>query len=334
MQIDSADGALDRVEPTGARADSERTARTILRLVMRFRRLANAGEPCASTPCEHCMAPHMRTVMRAVESNEPVHFVLPAFPAKSPNREKVLGVLPDMAERIALEFLQSLCEYVSYFYPPGARLTVCSDGRVFSDLVSVRDEDVTAYKEELRTLVRETGGTSIDVYDLESAFDGSSFDEMRSALCRAYAAPLERIREQVRSEDGARTLFNGIHRFLFEDQVVLRTGESRTQVREACRDLAYRVIQRSNAWSSLVADRLPKAVRLSIHPQFCHAAKIGIRLVAARENWITPWHGVILDTGRELLLTRRSEAERQKASLVYRRGRPSHFVAPSDAGAP
>ena len=35
-------------------------------------------------------------------------------------------------------------------YPPGARITICSDGRVFSDLVGVCDKDVTNYGIEIK----------------------------------------------------------------------------------------------------------------------------------------------------------------------------------------
>jgi hypothetical protein len=84
---------------------------------------------------------------------EPITLVLPAFPCKSPNQQdKVLGCLPDRGEEIALQRLESLCAEISTFYPPGARLTIVSDGRVFSDLVGVQEDLVDAYNKELRTM--------------------------------------------------------------------------------------------------------------------------------------------------------------------------------------
>lgn len=315
--------------PPVSLGEVERIARRILTLVFRFRRIATTDAPCAHAPCEQCFAPHVDRVKQYVRRGEPVHFILPAFPAKSPNHRKVLGVLPDMAERVALNFLQSLCEQVGHFYAPGARLTICSDGRVFSDLVCVRDEDVTSYKRELGMMLDEIGGSAIDLYALENVFHRIPYDEMRRRLTEEYATPLEQIRHEVHTDPAALGLFNGIHRFLFEDQVQLRPTETRTRVRQLTRDLAYQVIQRSHAWSDLIATQFPDALRLSIHPQPCHSSKIGVHMLRTRDNWITPWHGVVVDTGEEMVLVKREDAEKLEASLVWRRNRPSHFVGPA-----
>jgi pyoverdine/dityrosine biosynthesis protein Dit1 len=311
-------------------SDVSTISRQVLGLLFRFRRIsAGHGEACVQTPCEQCFAPHIERVMNAVARGEQLHFILPAFPAKSPNPQKVLGPLPDMAERVALNFLQSLCDQIGHFYAPGARLTICSDGRVFSDIVCVEDENVTRYKHELTQMLEEIGGSSIRLYALEDLFGHVSFDEMRRLLTEQYAAPMEELRWRVQNEPAAKNLFNGIHRFMFEDQVVLRPNESRNKLREASKELAYKTILRSNAWSSLVAEQFPNAIRLSIHPQPLHSSKIGVHMVGTKDNWLTPWHGVVVDTGQGLMLVKREEAERMKASLVLRKQRPSHFVAPS-----
>jgi pyoverdine/dityrosine biosynthesis protein Dit1 len=311
-------------------SDVSTTSRQVLDLLFRFRRLSSGhGEACVQAPCEQCFAPHLEQVQRAMERGEPIQFVLPAFPAKSPNPQKVLGPLPDMAERVALNFLQSLCEHIGHFYAPGARITICSDGRVFSDIVCVQDEDVTRYKHELTQMLEEIGGSAISLFALEDIFGDIEFDEMRRLLSEQYSAPLEELRWRVQNEPATQSLFNGIHRFMFEDQVVLRPNESRNKIRESSKDLAYKTIQRSNAWSSLVAEQFPNALRLSIHPQPLHSSKIGIHMVGTKDNWLTPWHGVVVDTGNGLMLVKRQEAERMKASLVMRKQRPSHYVAPT-----
>lgn len=304
-------------------------AKQVLEYVFRYRRTMTADDPCADNPCDTCYSVHLPKVRAAVERGEPVHFLILAFPAKSPNHRKVLGELPDMAERVAIEFLQSFCDHIGGFYPPGARVTICSDGHVFSDLVGVRDDAVTAYRDELAKMIVNTGGQSIDLYSLDDAFPGDlTYDEMRERLVAGYALSLEELRAQVRTDDDRRALFNGIHRFLFEDQSVLHPHLSRTRVREDCKELAYHVIRRSDAWSTLVAGEHPGGVRLSIHPQPCHGQKIGFHLAKTRDNWLTPWHGVALDDGTSVTLVKRSEAERLNASLVWRHARPSHFVAP------
>lgn len=58
---------------------------------------------------------------------------LPAFPCKSSNTDKVLGVLPDLGEALALEWLHDFVQAVEDIYSPGAKLWIVSDGHVFSD---------------------------------------------------------------------------------------------------------------------------------------------------------------------------------------------------------
>ncbi len=312
-------GVPDRVDAIALR---------VLGLVFGYRRLLNPDEPCAQEPCPTCYAPHLEKLRAAIQLRQPVDFVLPAFPAKSPNPRKVLGSLPDMAEQVAINHLQSVCEQIAHVYAPGARIIICSDGRVFSDVVGVHDEEVTAYRRELEALIENIGGTSLETFTLEQVFHDSSYDEMRRKLAGQYAVPLEVVRERIRDHAEDRALFNGIHRFMFEDRMILHPEESRNQVRLGSKELAYQVIQRSNAWSRLVAMRFPQALRLSIHPQPSHSEKIGFHLLRTQDNWLTPWHGVLLDTGKELKLVKRQEAEDLQASLVWRKQRPSHFVAP------
>ncbi|MGW7200843.1 L-tyrosine/L-tryptophan isonitrile synthase family protein [Streptomyces chryseus] len=301
----------------------------ILRLLFSSRRIAGGpAAPCGQEPCVECFATHRAKVDHFIREGVPIHFVIPAFPAKSPNPRKVLGTLPDFAERLSLEFLQSFCDYVGHCYAPGARITICSDGHVFSDLVGVSDEDVTGYRGELEQLLKAIGSDAINTYGLEDAFDSSDYAEQRAQLTGRYALSLEAIRERAIQDPAAQAIFSGIHRFLFEDHFGRSEGVSRNKVREQTKSLAYQVVQRSDAWSSLVEDFFPDALRLSIHPQTAHSQKIGIHMMRTRDNWLTPWHGVALDEGDGMRLVKREEAERLGATVVLRGGRPSHYIAP------
>jgi pyoverdine/dityrosine biosynthesis protein Dit1 len=264
-------------------------------------------------------------VRRFVVNDEPVHLLLPAFPAKSPNTSKVLGRLPDMAEELALGFLEGVCREIKEFYPPGARVTICSDGRVFSDLVGVEEVDVTEYGRAIASMLERLGADSLDTLNLEDLFDLEELDALREQLCAHYAEPLATIEERVRTYERHRALFNGIHRFLFEDRLVIESGKSRNRLRNECRKRALRVIQRSEAWGRLIGECFPLALRLSIHPQPPHSDKIGILLGDAEDAWLTPWHGVALKVGDRFKLVRRHEAEALGASVVWRDGRASHY---------
>lgn len=68
-----------------------------------------------------------------VTAETQVRMCLPAFPFKSANKvEKVFGILPDKAEELALERLDSMCKRIEEVYPPGAKVTIISDGLTYN----------------------------------------------------------------------------------------------------------------------------------------------------------------------------------------------------------
>lgn len=282
---------------------------------------------CGELPCTACRATQAAVIEESVRAGRPVRLVLPAFPGKSPNRAKVLGSLPDMAEQQALAYLDLVAAYVREIHPPGAEIVICSDGRVFSDAVGIPDEDITAYHRELRTMIAALphGGVSLFTLDQVPEFAGLPHEAMRKALTERHAVPLDQLRDSVRREEEV-PLYRAITRFLFEDGNTPEYKGSRAALQRDARARAYVVIQRSKAWGEFLALRFPGSVRLSIHPQPCSAVKLGIRLGESTGTWLTPWHGVAVDLGGRLVLMKRSEAEALGCDLVERAGRPSHFV--------
>ena len=303
-------------------------AAAILRCLFKHRRLAFEAGDCAREECGQCLALHLPKVRQFVQTRRPIHCILPAFPAKSPSRRKTLGPLPDKAEELALLYLESVCREVSSVYPPGLRLTLCSDGHVFSDLVKVSDDDVTLYGRTIADWLRRLSCRSLDTFDLSGVYDGLDHTARRNQLIADHARPIAEIEERARRFEQVRALVNGIHRFLFEEQAELQPERSRSQVRQECRSLAYQLVRRSEAWSRLLANRFPSALRLSIHPQHPHAEKIGILLGETEDVWQTPWHGVALRTASGWKFVKRHEAEALGARLVERDGRGRYFELP------
>jgi L-tyrosine isonitrile synthase len=100
-----------------------------------------------------------------IERGLPIYFCLPAFPFKSNNSHKVLGILPDKGEILAFEALNSFLSTVNSAYKPGAILSVVSDGRVFSDLFKISDENVSLYSEDLKGQYSSSNITFTDLSD-------------------------------------------------------------------------------------------------------------------------------------------------------------------------
>lgn len=314
-------------------------AKRILAEIMNFRRVP-AGAPTCGLGCEKCAALPMKNIIAAVRKNEPVTFILPAFPGKSPNPEKVLGALPDLAERLSLKFLGSLCRRIKDFYKPGIKIVLCSDGRVFSDVVGMKETDVTAYQDDLNKLIMEMSLSDISTFNLDHFYKGLHFVQMRDELMKCFGQSVEFLKTKIRNgavltasadEQEANRMYSGITRFLFEDSMHAGQTKSRSAVQKDAKARAYEVIRRSNAWSKLIFELFPGAVRLSIHPQTCGSKKLGIRLIG-NESWMTPWHGVAVEGKNGFTLLKRSEAEALGAQLVYTPdGKPSHFKLRAEA---
>lgn len=71
-------------------------------------------------------------------SDEPISLLLPAFPWKNPNSDKVLSSSPDFGEELGLARLNHLCEELGKVHPHGAHLTLVADGPVYNGKISPR----------------------------------------------------------------------------------------------------------------------------------------------------------------------------------------------------
>jgi pyoverdine/dityrosine biosynthesis protein Dit1/AcrR family transcriptional regulator len=321
------DGVFGHLFGTSAAASGNaEKARLILDRILRRRRVL-PGTP--AEPTEAARVLHLPAIEAFLDAGEPVQLALPAFPAKAPNPAKVLGKLPDLAESLALASLRSLLDEIGEAHAPGAELIICSDGHVFADEVGVDDADVAAYRRELERMIAEAGDARIRIFGLEDAFGTRSPAAARKMLLDAYAQPVTAIQERAKRSPIHAAQLDGIHRFLFEDEVVRSPSLSRTQARKLTRERAYEVVRRSDAWGQLVLAAFPRALRLSIHPQPDVSPKIGISLLATDDCWLTPWHGVAVLDGDRARLLHRADAEKLGAALVEENGRPTHMELPA-----
>lgn len=290
-----------------------------VQILKQILKIENVGGLHAATD-PHQESQHRQKIAHYIRRGDPIHMVLPAFPAKSPNPRKTRGHLPDYGEVLALTRLNDLCNSIAKIYPSGAQVTICSDGHVFSDVVRVVDANVDAYVDAINDIIRENAFANLSTFNLKDIFrdDGKyDYDCMRMQLDKEFSESVETVRRRVKNETEMRTTFNGIHRFMFEDYAAFHPELSKNAVRERSKILAYHVIRRSNAWSRLVEERFPHAVRLSIHPQLAGSNKIGVCLVPSTDLWRTPWHSVAAFDGHDYMLMPRIQAEAAGAMLSY-----------------
>lgn len=114
---------------------STKLALQILNIIQRYGQNSNSqGIPWAGK------AKFLPFVEEYVINEKPIRCVLPAFPFKSPNRkDKVIGVMPDLGEELALMHLNGLCESIAEIYQPGAMVTITSDGLVYNGKRNIRN---------------------------------------------------------------------------------------------------------------------------------------------------------------------------------------------------
>lgn len=243
--------------------------------------------------------PLLRKMVGKMMSGERLVFILPAFPAKSPSPQKTSGRLPDLGEVLALKTLNDMCGEISGAYAPGAEVIICSDGRVFSDVVSVSDEHITAYAEAIDTIITELRLTHLRTFSMDELRPELKGNELRQELLRKFSMSDEAVREKARSQP---SLFNGLHRFLVEDQLGL-SELSKNQLSKIMKEKTYELMKRSDAWSALLEEKFGDVLRLSIHPYPPGHEKFGVKLVGTASGWATPWHNVtvLTKTGFELM---------------------------------
>ncbi|NUT48081.1 MAG: L-tyrosine/L-tryptophan isonitrile synthase family protein [Saccharothrix sp.] len=303
----------------------------VLDLIMGHQRLLLDPDGAHDDSCGRCRDTQRRKVDVHVRAGRAIPMLLPAFPAKSPNPDKVLGHLPDLAEELSIAFLEALCARVAEVYPPGAHLIICSDGRVFNDVVGIPDPHVSAYQAEMADVLSRLGTRHISLYSLDDVYPDADPVQMRQKLWADHAPDLDALREEVRDGGPMLGLYRGITRFLFEDAKIPGFRGSNATLQRESRKRAYEVIGRSQAWGNLLAVIHPDAVRLSIHPQPCGHEKFGIFLQdrSDEDRWLTPWHAVAVEESGRFRLMKHRAAKDAGGRLVLRHGRPSHYVLPT-----
>ncbi|WP_454784889.1 L-tyrosine/L-tryptophan isonitrile synthase family protein [Legionella sp. WA2024007413] len=288
----------------------------LLKVLFNQRRVSEFAETkCNGILCPECIGHPQDKIHHAIKEQRALTFILPAFPAKSANRQKTLSEKPDRGEIIGLSNLNRLCQTLEEIYPVGIKLIICSDGRVFNDLVLVSDDHVDVYQKGIQQIIKEYQLTHLSTFALDEVYPCHNYQIMRELLMAEFGQSLDELKQHVATDPHARYQFNGIHRFIVEDQFALKPGQTKNKTRQQAKQIAYEVIRRSNAWSRLLTNYFPQSVRLSIHPQPCGSEKIGVHLLPTSNRWSTPWHNVLLKKGKRWQLIKRQEAEQLGARL-------------------
>lgn len=258
--------------------------------------------------------PLFEKINEKINKDEKLIFLLPAFPAKSPSRLKTCGTSPDFGEVLALENLNNVCNEINKIYEPGAQVIICSDGRVFAEVVNVSDEKINEYQRGIEKIVKDFKLENISLFTLDNAFEDLNNYELRTELLTSFGREIEEIKHIVKTQDDFKNLFNGMHRFLLEDEMALNTGLSKNQLAIRTKAKTYELMRRSEAWTVFLSHHFKDHLRLSIHPYEMGHEKFGIKLVQSSSKWATPWHNVTVKIKNTFELMHLSEALKLNAT--------------------
>lgn len=238
-----------------------------------------------------------------------IEAVLPAFPCKSSNTNKVSGWKPDRGEELALKKLCAFARLINSIYPPGMVIWIVSDGHVFSDCIGVDDEVVNNYGQELKAIYNSFGKADeglikfcslLDIFNLEKfPLDVSMLKSVvldhhvptkldeTSELCRKLMmqscdTDCGQLRKDIDTPNHPRlALYQGFNKFMIEDlashDAIVKL--SKKQHKKIAKNTAFEMIKRNDAYSNLVELMFPVSLRFSIHAHINSGPKYGIKLL-------------------------------------------------------
>jgi len=200
------------------------------------------------------MPKFLSVIDKFVAEGTELQMCLPAFPFKSANKVyKVFGILPDKAEELALERLNTMCIRIGDVYPPGAKLTIISDGLVYNgssiaisaasctlsrllmctfaltDLLNIPDRDTWAYGQALRKMAVQKGFNHIDFSRLKDMVDFPTPEKLEEITYVANATNFRRylfnkhgdddldIEHEITTKPDTQMTYLGYRRFLESD---------------------------------------------------------------------------------------------------------------------
>lgn len=220
-----------------------------------------------------------------VEKNEPIQMAMIGFPIKSANQDKkVLGPLPDMAERFSLTYIQKMLEDIHQVYLAGATFTLICDGVAFSDVTGHSDAELIAYEAALKQLGSDLNGIRILTSENLMVEGIKSLYELREAIDTE-----ESSQKQISAEDLE----------LMKKRMALELDNPEGQKllqSKPIQKICQQVLQRSSGFGKFLAKHniIPSAaLPFSVHFQKDLKKKFGLKL--SPTSFITPWHGVLVE---------------------------------------
>ncbi|WP_018691019.1 L-tyrosine/L-tryptophan isonitrile synthase family protein [Algicola sagamiensis] len=233
-----------------------------------------------------------------VTQQQPIELLLPAFPCKSINLDKVLGKLPDMGEFLAFKRFVQCIRDIEAVYSPGAKLTIFSDYHTFSDYIQVDLNNHYAYSEKLHTIVEHFHASDViniqNFHHFQEFSDYAEYDYMQ-ALKSLYGDPEfeENFSKLTQTNEDIWQTYLGLRGFMGNDQAHLLKDKTRSEQKSHLSYIAKGMMVQGRALDNFLNHHFPTHIRLSIHNHPMVGQKYAVYLFDT-PDFITPWHCTVL----------------------------------------
>lgn len=241
----------------------------------------------------------------SIAKQQPVEFVLPAFPFKIANPLKSSRGDADLAE------VGSLCKFneinlqIKRIYKPGARFHIFHDGHLYFRHFLHEEADASRYFNSLKRFVKDMGlGQVIHLHDAIEDLKqiprfaiiyAKSRREIKN-LWQTKKSRDQKIQKIIQSAKAninlAHVPYEALYRVTSAEDWDLTVSDKKlkqhiNQRAEKCA-FEYMVVQHALEKANFFETIAPQAVRLTVHPK---EGQIGIHLVK-RKTYLLPWMGV------------------------------------------
>ncbi|KAK1993539.1 pyoverdine/dityrosine biosynthesis protein [Colletotrichum falcatum] len=310
------------------------TAEAVMNVLLSFSDI-NTDDAVLNT--KESFGPRIR---QHVAANRQIPMVLPAFPGKSINTtQKVLGVLPDLGEELALARLNDLCSQIKQLYKPGAKLIIAADGACYSDVLKYNDDNFWEYDVNLRQMMAKAGYNCFEfVYFMNLVGTCSKptitkeeffrlLKTSQQEMMEKYLPPDFDVDKAINSDSDMKSTYLGYCKFLTLDlsQPMKASGHGCKEVKRTVHRTAKTLISRGAAFAEVLRQQYPDCVRLTIHSS-SGKTKIPIRLIPSPDPVsMTPWHCTVAVDVYGVFRTGHAAVWKETHDLVYKDGRPYYF---------
>lgn len=239
-----------------------------------------------------------RTISNFVINRKPIKLLLPAFPCKTNNLDKVLGHQPDMAEyQVLKKFIKTIRDIQS-IYPYGVCFYIFSDYHTFSYYINVDFKHHYDYSDGLKKMIDIMNGSDVlkivnfgDFAEFSGVADVDYFDELKRQYGDAqYEMDFEKLKRQHKK---MHSTYLGLKKFMSQDQKYPLAALSYSNRRKRLAEMAKGMMIQGRALDNFLHHHFADCIRLSIHEHPMVGEKYSLYLFD-EPSFKTPWHSTLM----------------------------------------